>query len=441
MSFWDSLRRSAGRPQTVDGTRTDGRRQEAELRRRIADLDSIAPKRPSLQALTRGESTVKRTRRESQWSTGRASTMVVGAVVIIAALVLGQRLAVSPATGPGGSLPAATVTTAVPSSLASGTRGSDRLTRIGSAHLVSAAWSPDSQHASVQMQAVDALTPTVQRIMDRSARTIKSITADGLVWTSANSYRVSRVDKAQNRLETSGQLGSTVETNANAVAAPASNSCVVPPPDIALTCSSDGTEVAALKVTKEDITNAGWLEIVDAASHKVVHEFRDANTNDRAWVSISPDGQSIGFADANGSIWIADGLTGKTTKVVDHRITDTSVFPAWLPDGRLLVPDVQAQVIRVFSADGISSTGDFPYAPMLSVSKSANVIAMANNSTIVTLAPSGRDRVTLDLQCIPNGPGSVYWSPDGTEAIVVCSQTQPDALGDYNESAVLIAAS
>ncbi len=364
--------------------------------------------------------------------------MVVGVVVIIAALVAGQHLTVPPSTGPGGSLRAAVATATVPTALVSGT-SSGRLTLIGSAHLMSAAWAPDSQHASVQMQAVDARIPTVQRIVDRSARNIKSVTADGLAWTSADSYRLSRVDKTQNWHETLGRLDSTAETNA--VATRASNFCVVPAPDIALACSGDGTEIAVLKVTQPDITNAGWLEIVNAASHNVIHDFRVAQTNDRAWVSISPDGQSIGFADANGTIWIANGLTGKTTKVLDHLITDTLVFPAWLPDGRLLVPDLQAQVTRVFTADGVSAGGDFPYAPMLSASTSGNVIAMANNSTIITLAPYGHARVTLDLGCIPNGPGNVNWSPDGAEAVVVCSQTQPDAQGDYNESALLVAAS
>ena len=357
--------------------------------------------------------------------------VLVGALVVGGALVIGQRMTAVPPTNPGGSLPPVSATPSGPRD-----PGSSHLTSIASAHLVSARWSPDSKHAALQLQAVDARTPTVQLIVDRSARTIKSVIADGLDWTSASTYRLTRIDESQNRKETVGQLDSTAEVaTSSAVTA---DSCVIAAPNIAMTCSNDGSEIVVLKVTKEDITNSGWLEIVDAKSDNAVHEFHDAQTNDQAWVSISPDGQSLAFADANGSIWIADGSTGKSHDVATHEITDTLVVPAWLPDGRLLVPDVHAQLVRVFTAAGIGSSGDFPYGPMISASASGTIIAMAGNSTVITVAGDGKDAMKLDLQCTPKGPSSVYWSPDGTEAVLVCSQRQPDAQGDYNESAVLV---
>ena len=190
-------------------------------------------------------------------------------------------------------------------------------------------------------------------------------------------------------------------------------------PGTVMACSPDGLEVAVLQVTNDILPYSGWLQIVDSNSGKVVAELRNALTGQGAWVAFSRDGHALGFTNASADwISIVAVSTGKVVNVLPRPRYQVVPTPAWLPDGRLAVPDPAKQVVRAFAIDGTETSAAIPYAPDLAISSSGVILALDITSTRILVQSPGGKRGTLDLGVYAMGSSQVRWSPDGNAAVI-----------------------
>jgi hypothetical protein len=445
--------------------------QVGRLRDRLHQLDGLVPPRPPFRQLARERSRIATTeRRRISSPLGSYATVLLAGVVVVAALLVTVRGSGAPKAG---ASPAAAGTptvatsgsarvTAVSTQPATGSSGPASFVALSGAHLMTAAWAPDGQHVAVTAQPADTnpRIPTVQHIFDRAGHEVASVTADGFAWIGADSYLITRLDDANVAHQWTGQLGSTTETSVSVgsvkTVSPGPLSCVasssssgyglmiggkeIPFSGQAMACSPDGVRVAVMQITADTLPMSGWLQVVDATSGKVVRELRNARTYDRAWVGFSPDGSALGF-DSGDSISIANLPTGKIVRVLPLGPLDGPETPAWLPSGRLAVPDQSQQTTRTFAIDGTEVVASLPYAPDLSVSSGGTVLAIDRNSVRVVVQSSDGRRGTLDLAATPNGVPDVSWSPDGQAAVLICTPTTSAGGFVYDETAILIAVS
>ncbi len=432
----------AGADPTVDSTR-----------RHLAALDSFVPKRPALASLLTTDTDQRNgVRARLTVPLSLLTTVGVAGIVIVAWLAMRQ----APITG------AAPTVSPTPGHVVAATH-----IDVLDAYLLEAAWAPDGAHVAIAASSLDngpSGSPAQQHVLDRAGQPVAVITADGLVWTGPQSYLLTRIDPTTSAIkQTLGQLGTSAETavatGSVAVAFAPGLPCIadtsggsytlwisgreVPQTGYALACTSDRATVAVLHPTgQQDGLETGWIDLVNASTGAVIRELRSASATSQAWAAFSPDGQTLGYVDLNGAVAVADVTTGAARELVSAQQLDGPVTPAWLPDGRLAVPQETTGTVRVFERDGAESSAKLPYGPDLSVSSAGVVLAIDPLATQVAItAPTGT-QTTIDLgDETPNGSQEVFWSPDGQEAILVCTTTTVPTSGRYQETAVLLTVS
>lgn len=412
----------------------------ASFRRRLGELEPLIPSAaPARANVDRGRvvSVASPNRGPMARSIRPAAVLVVVVVAVSAAALLGPAMlrGQTPAASPS---PSASV---APTASSSTTPG---VTALAKGHLLGAMWSPDGGYVAVTVESANATVAPIQQIFDKHGTKVVSIAADAFAWTGPTTYVLGRKDASQTMSEFAGQVGSSKETavSTGSVKAPSSDPLACVPWAVSilgtpLMCSADGSQVAVLEITAEDLPFTGWLEIVEAKTGKVTRELRDAQAYTGSWAAFSPDGGSLAYTDASTSAYIANLSTGAIHEVYAAAPLAWWVTPAWLPDGRLAVPDSGAGKVRAFSADGIESSANLPYGRILAVSSAGVVLAFDDLTPKVVVQASDGTRSTLDLGASPNGASSAYWSPDGREAVMVCTDLTPTG-PVYDETAVLI---
>jgi hypothetical protein len=438
----------------------DADREAAVLRDRLARLEGIVPPVPSLARLI-GEAATAPSMRQPRLRTslGSLNGLALAVVVVGTALVLSQQVGGVPTSGTNPSPPSA-VTASAPRATPADTTGSSGYTTVASSHVLESSWAPDSQHFAITARAaLPALAQTVQHILDRKGHEVGTVTADVLEWTGPSSFVLTRLDSSGGTSQSVGQLGSAVQKSVAVGSVPGLSSyplgCVTsalagtytlrvggvvskPLAGVPQVCSADGQRVAVLQVTSEGASDAGWLQIVDTSTGKSVLDLRNAPFVDQEWAGFGPGDRALGFSDGS-AIYVADLGSGKVIRVLAPARTDPLITPAWMPDGRLAVPDPGRLTVRAFATDGSESTVSLPYATTLSISSSGTALAVDSLSQLITMQSLGGGRTTLDLaSCTPNGRGAVSWAPDGTSAVVICTNLQPGTDGNYEETAILI---
>lgn len=415
------------------------------LKGRFSEMEMLVPSRPPLKSILPDPSTDRPGRRLVRSPIGALAGVALAAFLVATGLLIRE----------GSVFPQTPSAPQVFSSAASVVLGTS-FGLLAKGHLLSATWSPDGSHVDVAVQSLETVpaTPTSQNIFDKAGSKITTLTADWLRWTSPSAYVVGRTDSAGTVHESAGQLGSSAETavpSGSAIVEPmGSLSCVASSvgldftvwiggkesasmPGIPRACSSDGTEVAVLQVTQEGVPNAGWIRVVDTRTGKVTRDLPAAQSYDRAWASFSPNGLALAFANSADAICIANLSTGQTQQVLAGGYQGP-ITPAWLPDGRLAVPDPQTRKVRAFGVSGTESAVSLPFAPNLFVSSAGVAFAFDRSSTTLFTQSSDGTAATLNVGA---SPYMVSWSPDGREAVVICADLTPTN-GYYDETAALV---
>ena len=320
---------------------------------------------------------------------------------------------------------------------------------VDSGRLTRSAWAPDSQHFAIALRADDIqANPAVQDVFDRSGAKVASVQADTLVWTGPATYRLGRSDATGTERFYAGELGSTVVSQ---VAGPLLDGSEFTPcvaqsygnsyslliggkpksfEGALLACSADGSELLALHVTNDGMGVLGWLQVVDPDSGRILREWPDTLLASRSWVAFSPDGSAVAFdgtVDADpGGFSIAEISTGRIRTVFPDvfeysSLTDGPIYPAWLPDDRLAIPDPVQHRVRAFGVDGAESSVSLPFDSQLSISKAGVVLAHDLYRDLTVQATDG----TRSALHFPESPFTFDWSPDGLAAVVICT----DGLG------------
>jgi hypothetical protein len=435
--------------------------ERERLKRRFSEMETLVPPRPPLSAIARGPATAttRPGRRMARPLAGAFAALAFVVVLIATGFLISRRSPTPEATRP----PAASTAPASPSASRSleasaspvASPAATVVALKGEFLILTAAWAPDGGHVAVTAVSEDG-APNVTDIFDRSGFKVESIAADEFAWTGANTYRLTRGDVPTDTThQYLGELGSAKETEVKvgsvaAVSYDALSRCVASHqtfdytlwiggrqsasrPGDALACSPDGSEVAVVQITSDTLPYTGWVEVIDAHTGKVIREFRDVQSSDRAWAAFSPDGRALAFygsaEEVSYGTCIADVSTGTVRQLFGTSGFYVPATPAWLPDGRLAVPNTVTEKVHIFGADGVESSGSLPFAPNLSISSAGVVLAFGDLSRTVGIQSVDGRRSTLDLAAYPM---YVVWSLDGLAAVVIGSA------GSYDETAVLV---
>lgn len=98
-------------------------------------------------------------------------------------------------------------------------------------------------------------------------------------------------------------------------------------------------------------------------------------------------------------------------------LTDGPIYPAWLPDDRLAIPDPVKHRVRAFGIDGAESSVSLPFDSQLSISTAGVVLAHDLYRDFTVQASDG----TRSALHFPESPSTFDWSPDGLAAVVICT--------------------
>lgn len=320
---------------------------------------------------------------------------------------------------------------------------------VDSGRVTRSEWAPDSRHFAIAVQAEDIqANSTVQDVFDRSGAMVASVQADTLVWTGPATYRLGRTDATGTEHLYAGELGSTVVSQ---VAGPLLDGSEFTPcvaqsygnsyslliggkpksfKGALLACSANGSELLALHVTNDGMGVLGWLQVVDPDSGRILREWPNTQLTSSSWVAFSPDGRAVAFdgtvgADPGG-FSIAEISTGRIRTVFPDvfeysSLTDGPIYPAWLPDDRLAIPDPVKHRVRAFGIEGAESSVSLPFDSQLSISTAGVVLAHDLGRDFTAQASDG----TRSALNFPESPFTFDWSPDGLAAVVICT----DGLG------------
>lgn len=193
-----------------------------------------------------------------------------------------------------------------------------------------------------------------------------------------------------------------------------------------LSCSPDGSELLALHVTNDGAGLLGWLQVVATDSGRILREWPDTELASRSWAAFSPDGRAVAFDGTVGSnpegFSIAEISTGQIRTVFPNvfeysSLADGPITPAWLPDDRLAIPHPVKRTVRTFSIEGAELSVNLAFDLQLSISSAGVVLAHDPYGDVTVQATDG-SRSALKL---PKPPLAFDWSPDGLEAVVICS--------------------